>query len=833
MAGFARENAADGPRFQGQPLAIDLLKDRSGMGDSDIQYDVIASLAEDDRQATPSPVQGAVSLPANAVAFSDPNTEDDIDQVIVTGTNIRGIALDSSPTFVFDREDIDKSGFLSTEQFIRSIPQVFGGGVSSASARGVPVDLESRTNTTNAGSINLRGLGAGATLTLLNGRRLAPAGSAGGFADISAIPVTAIARIEALTDGASSVYGGDAVSGVVNFVMRDDFEGAETRVNYGLVTEGGLDQIRASQTLGANWGSGNALATYEFFDQDSLLASEKEFAREAFPSETLLPEQQRHSVIAVLSQSLTDAITLRANGFYADRDSFSANNGDDVLRLRTSNTEQFLVSSSLEYDAFADWRIVLGGDYSEITTTAFNESSFIDSGVLDQTREPATEASQASVDIMADGSLFELAGGPVKLAIGAAYRDEAFTRFEADALVLDGDRQVWAAFGELFLPIISTQNRLPGIERLEINLSARHDDYSDFGSSTNPKVGVLWSPVPGLNLRGSYSRSFNPPDLGVAADTQARAAADFADNPDNPAIRDIPYLVISRGSVPDLTAENSRAFTAGIDYDFDIGRGQAAISSTYYNIDFEDRIGAVPRPRGFRRNSELAIFLDAFPPEIVTLDPSLDEVQSIIDVVSANGGEVLVREGVDLSDLDFIVDRRTRNLFSARTEGIDVDVRYDIDTGLGAFRASLNANYIIDFTRQAFPTAPAVETFNRPFNPVDLRMRGELGWMHNGWRVSSFVNYTDSYPDVTAGGEARVDAWTTMDLNIGYSFSGRASVSALNNTRLALSVLNLFDQDPPAVQNDANGPGFAPASYDSANAEPLGRFISFAVTKTF
>ncbi|MEM8985343.1 MAG: TonB-dependent receptor [Pseudomonadota bacterium] len=760
------------------------------------------------------------------------SSEKDIDQIVVTGTNIRGIALDSSPTFVFDDEEIEKSGFLSTEQFMRSIPQVFAGGVSSASARGVPVDLESRSNTTNAGSVNLRGLGAGATLTLLNGRRLAPAGFTGGFTDISAIPLTAIARIEALTDGASSIYGGDAVSGVVNFVMRDDFEGAETRVNYGLVTEGDFDQVRASQTLGTNWGSGNALVSYEFFDQDALLASDKTFAREAFPSETLLPEKQRHSVIGVLSQSLTDKIRLRANGFYADRDSFSANNNDGVLRVRTSNTEQVLVSSSLEYDAFADWRIVLGGDYSEINTSAFNESSFIGSNVVDETRQPETEASQTSVDIMADGSLFELTGGPIKLAVGAAYRDETFERFEAGAPVLDGDRQVWAVFGELFLPVVSTQNSLPGIERLELNVSARHDDYSDFGSSTNPKVGLLWSPFSGLNLRGSYSQSFNPPDLGVAADTQATAIADFADNPANPAVRDIPYLVISRGSVPDLTAENSKAFTAGFDYDFKLKRGQAAISSTYYNIDFEDRIGSVPRPRGLRGDRQLAIFLDAFPTEIVTLDPSLEDVQSVTNTLLSNGGEVLVRSGVDLSNLDFILDRRTRNLSSTKTEGIDMNVSYNIDTGFGAFNASVNANYIIDFTRQAFPTAPVVETFNRPFDPVDLRMRASIGWANNGWRVSSFVNYTDSYNDPDTGPGARIDAWTTMDLNVGYSFRDKGGIPILNNTRFALSILNLFDQDPPAIENDAeNGPGFAPASYDSTNAEPLGRFISFSITK--
>ena len=308
------------------------------------------------------------------------------DEIVVTGTNTRGVAPKSSPTFVFDRTEIEQSGFLSTEQFIRSIPQVFGGGVNSASARGIPIDLESRSNAAISSAVNLRGLSSGATLTLLNGRRVAPAGTSGGFVDISAIPLSAIGRIEALTDGASSIYGGDAVSGVVNFVTHDDFDGAEIRVDYGLVTEDDLDQVRASQTVGANWGSGNALASYEFFDQDALRVREKSFARAVLPSETLLPEQQRHSVIAAVSQSITETVRFSVNGFYADRESFSADNGDDVLRVRTANTDQFLVSSLVAYEGLGDWRIALGGDYSETNAASVSESRFTASDEAAETR---------------------------------------------------------------------------------------------------------------------------------------------------------------------------------------------------------------------------------------------------------------------------------------------------------------------------------------------------------------------------------------------------------------------------------------------------------------
>ncbi len=762
-----------------------------------------------------------------------PQRSKDVDEIVVTGTNIRGIAPDSSPTVVYDRDDIEKSGVFTTEQFVRSVPQVFGGGINSATARGLPNDLESRSNTTIASGINLRGLGAGATLTLLNGRRLAPAGTGGGFVDVSAFPLSAIDRIEVLTDGASSIYGGDAVAGVVNFTLRDDFQGAETNVSYGLVTEGDLDQIRVSQTFGTSWASGNALVSYEFFDQDALFASEKAFSRDALPSETLLPEQDRHSVIAALSQEITDAVTFKAMGFYADRDSFGSNNRDSILRANTANTEQFLISPSLEYAFSNDWRVVLGGDYSETNTEAITVSTLLPSNTLFSLLEPGTEASLASVDVIADGTLFPLPGGPMKLAFGGAYRNEEFAQLNFDQLIVEGDRQVWAAFGELFLPIVGSENRLPGVERLEITASARFDDYSDFGSSVNPKVGFLWSPFPGFNFRGSYSTSFNPPPLGLAVDTKTNAVADFAINPANPAVIDIPYLLIGPGSVPDLEAENSRTFTAGADYEFELGGGQLTLSSTYYNINFEDRIGPFPRPPGFRNNNELALILDSFPSEIITLNPSLNDVQTFIDFAASSGGEVLVVGGIDLSNIAFIADFRTRNLLSAKTQGLDFNFRYDIDTDFGAFNASFNANYIIDFTKQSFPTAAVIETLNRPFDPVDLRLRGGLGWARDEWQVSVFVNYTDNYEDIRVTPAAPIESWTTVDLNIAYDLGDRTGTFLLDNTRLSLSVINLFDQDPPTVVNDADRPGFSPASFDSANANPLGRFISFSVLKSW
>ena len=126
------------------------------------------------------------------------------------------------------------SGATSLDQFIRVLPQNFGGGSTEFTTIGLPYDSNSRQNNTSGASANLRGLGSRGTLALINGNRMAPTSEIGDFVGLSLIPMAAIERVEVQTDGASSIYGGDAVAGVINFILRDDFEGAETTASYGL-----------------------------------------------------------------------------------------------------------------------------------------------------------------------------------------------------------------------------------------------------------------------------------------------------------------------------------------------------------------------------------------------------------------------------------------------------------------------------------------------------------------------------------------------------------------------------------------------------------------------
>ncbi|HVK80110.1 MAG TPA: TonB-dependent receptor, partial [Verrucomicrobiae bacterium] len=165
-------------------------------------------------------------------------SEDGETDLVVTGTRIRG-APPSVPVITVSNEDMRNAGQNDLGEVIRSIPQNFGGGQNPGV--GNSQGAFGNVNVQGASSLNLRGMGPDATLTLLNGSRLAYNGL-NAAVDISAIPSAAVSRVEILPDGASALYGSDAVAGVANIVLRRDFEGAQVSARFGAATDGGGEQ---------------------------------------------------------------------------------------------------------------------------------------------------------------------------------------------------------------------------------------------------------------------------------------------------------------------------------------------------------------------------------------------------------------------------------------------------------------------------------------------------------------------------------------------------------------------------------------------------------------
>ena len=765
------------------------------------------------------------------------NGEDDEsrqDVIVVTGTNIRGIAPDSSPTRSFNREDIQISGAATAQDFIQTLPFNFGGGSNSDISGGLPNDGSAGFNNSTFGtlgsSVNLRGLGSASTLVLLNGHRLAPSSGIGDFVDISLIPASALERVEILTDGASSIYGGDAVAGVVNFITRSDFEGVEASYRYGTVTQGDLDEHRASVTGGTNWDSGNALLVFEYFEQGNLSAADRSFSANVAMPQDLLPSQERYSILGSGSQEITNDIRIFADFTYSSREAELAGTTVTGSEIRANPTsENLTLAGGVEWEISDSWVADFQSLYSDMNSETNN------TGMFPSAR--TTDSSLWSIDAKASGDLFLLPGGEVRVAFGGQYREESFknTVVSSDTVDRDAKRDVYALYGEALIPIIGSENSLPGIDRLELNISGRLDDYSDFGSTFNPKVGVLWQPVDSLRLRGSYSTSFNPPPLGRvgAADNTVTVASTALTNlvfgltPGDPSIADVVAITVA-GTAENLDAETSRAFTGGFDFVHSLEKTEFSITTNYFDIEFDDRLGSVPIPGGGGLFDAFNVAFnnpELFPAGTVIFSPTADQISAAIanaDLLNAfadpNAAEILNRAAL------------TQNLAKTIVKGLDFDFGLTHEAESGVYAIGLNATYLVDFKQQATSATPLVEQVDTLFNPVDLKMRGRLGYSRGGFVANVFVNYTDSYAVDNTIGSPPIGSWTTVDASLSYNTQEKPGYSLLKKTIVRLSIRNLFNNDPPLTPN-ANS--FQIFGFDPANASPLNRFVSFEITKAF
>lgn len=190
-------------------------------------------------------VAGALAAFGAGSAMAQSDTDDSqMKQVIVTGSSIKRIDGESAlPVQVLKRADIERSGATTTEELVKQLSSLSSSGSSTTVAN------SSGYGGGSIATVSLRGLGGGRTLVLVNGRRVSvygggSAGSAGSSVDINSIPLSAIERVEVLKDGASAVYGSDAIAGVVNFILRKDYKGVEISAGDGQPTRGshGQDQ---------------------------------------------------------------------------------------------------------------------------------------------------------------------------------------------------------------------------------------------------------------------------------------------------------------------------------------------------------------------------------------------------------------------------------------------------------------------------------------------------------------------------------------------------------------------------------------------------------------
>lgn len=883
----------------------------------------------------------AVASPAIAQT-SEPSAVDDAssdslsqqqaeaDQIVVTGSRIRGAAPVGSTVTSVSADDVLQSGAVTTAQALQELPQVFNLGISEGS-RG---QAGGSGNATYGTAINIRGISPYATLTLVNGHRMPLSGTLGQAVDPSVIPTIALQRIEVVADGASAIYGSDAVAGVVNLILRRDFEGLEARGRYGFADS--YEERQFSLLAGKRWATGSATFAYEHAFQSALNGQDRDFFRsdltqfggrdyrvtqcnpgtilaggvsyaipvggvtpanagalqpgtrnqcENLKDQDLIPQQSRHSASLAWQQEL-GAIRLSGDAYYSER-RFRQRAAQGVASLFVPVTNPFFVTPpgaeaavaaagglTVNYSLLNDlgpynittgivrsyganigadfslggtWRGEIQGFYGRDRSQVFQDrlnggalnaavrstnpqTSFNPFGgpgtpqsVLDGLNTnrfyPTGTNELKQVQAQIDGSLATLPGGDIRVALGAEYMHAlSIFDFVSGPVTAPSDRYsrgtrtIKAAFIEALIPLFGRDNARPGFERLELNIAGRVEDYSDVGSTANPKIGISWEPVRGVTFRGSYGTSFRAPLL---SDLQTATAGLFVQNYSDPLSPTGTTIGIAQsGGNPGLSPEEATTYSIGVDF-APVTVPELTVSATFFSINYGNQISQYLSDLSLLQRENVFASL-------ITRSPTPAFIAGLAAQLPVNG--------VIPANPTLYIDGRLLNLGRSISEGMDFASDYTIPTGdTGRLRLRAAGTVFTRYDLQITPTAPTLDALNRIFNPLKFRGRASLLWSNDAINASIAANHVGGYTNDRINPNESVSSLTTIDLHFDYTLSSPSGL--LNGWTVGLDVTNLFDRDPPFVNiaPSQNGGG----GFDPTNASPLGRLVSFTLGKRF
>jgi outer membrane receptor protein involved in Fe transport len=755
------------------------------------------------RPASPPPQPGPISdgslAPGQDPAGGAATTLADI---VVTGSHIHG-ARPIAPVDTLTREDIDVSGYSQTGDLVRSLPENFAGGQNPGvmnTGGGGSVNL------TNASTVNLRGLGPDATLTLLDGQRLAADGLAQA-PDVSVIPLAAIDHVEVVTDGASALYGSDAVAGVVNFVLRKDYDGGEASATVGGATQGGGFETDYNALGGKLWSGGHALLSAEYLHQDDIFVGQRANTAGAPADNTLLGGQNRLSLFGDAGQALTPWVSAHIDALYSQRQAGQqAQLNAKATGFRYDlQSDVFSVNPGLDFKLPAGWSAALDGSVSR----SADDLSYLSSAAVRADTDYRNTI--GSVEASANGTLAHLPSGPIKLALGAGYRHEGF---DTNSTVAAAARDVAYVYGEALVPLVAPSKTRLGLNALDLSLAGRFEHYSDFGSTSNPKVALRYVPVDGLTLRGTWGTSFKAPtfyQLYTQHNLEYFPAALLGGAPGG-------YALINFGGNPDLKPERASSWTAGFDWSPPQDRA-LVVSATYFDIDYTGRIASpISSPRTALSNPIFAPF--------IVRNPSA--AQQAAALASTPIFENFAGVPYNPAQTTSLIEDVFTNVTAQAIRGVDLSAKTGLSLPRGRLDAFANATWL-QITQQTLASTPAVELTGTLFNPPSWRLRSGLTWTYAGFSASGILNYVASETDTNRAPTAVVGSWTTIDLNLAYRRPiGPGPLSGLETS---LAITNLFDRAPPVAKGAAlQAQGIA---FDSTNTSDIGRFIALTVRKRF
>lgn len=833
-----------------------------------------------------------------------------VDDIIVTGTSIRGVPPVGSNLIGVTRIDIERLGAANTPDILASVPQL-------NSFNTAPVAASGGFGTFAPG---MRGLPSSATLPLMNGHRLVSAAANDTAPDYPLIPGLAMERVEVVADGASSIYGSDAVAGVVNFITRRRVDGIEASANYGVGDS--YYQGHFGVLAGKTFDRGSALIAYQYTQNDSITGGDRDYRTQDFTKQggldaravncatpnvlydtsnyavyhsapdfvagtknycdngavvDLYPSTELHSLFASGEYSISEKIRLWGEALYADRydemrvglpvqsvamtayNPFfkepaggTANVALVLFRpdkivgadhfINWDDKQVFNSSVGVDFQLPREFELTLGGTFgwtdNQAYIPAINTAAMAAAGLaftpetaLDPFGNGTSEAtkkailSNAATDVgitqtmdmlsaRLSGPLFELPGGTMKVAVGAEYRYETFEQrgvVGASPVPEKLDRDITSFYGEVFVPLVSEANAMPLIQQLSLSVSGRYDNYSDFGETSNPKVGVNWTPVDGLDLRASYGQSFRAPGMRqigatvgayyLDAATSVVGANDPMRGPNQVATI---YLL---GGNKNLQPEEAETWSLGADWTPAFAPNFKA-SVTYYNIEYFNTIGTP---------SAAMVFTDPTFSKVISRDPTAAELQALL------AGHVNVNVPSSIpAEVNFL-DLRLNNFGMRSTDGLDMFFRYNWPTELGLIYADLSANYILNYDVKQTQNSAVVDSLVLGIPQSTARFT--LGADFGQWNIAGFVNfrdeYTNNYATPTGVAQYTSSPYTTVDLRVSWTLP---ETGWTNGMTASLQVNDLLNEEPP----------YFPATDGIGGAyNPIGRFVALNLRKKF
>ena len=828
--------------------------------------------------------------------------DDSAERVEITGSRLKGVDMEgASPVILIDREDLEKKGYDSVGEFLKDLPQTSSAGTFSEAG-----GIASGTRGQPAGSagVSLRGLGSSSTLVLINGRRVAVDSFTNGFdsfVDINSIPMSAIDRVEVLTDGASSIYGSDAIAGVINFILRKDYTGQEISAMYGDDTEkGDFGRYNLTYVGGFATDNSNTTVVVDYYDRNALMNSDRPIEVTLYSStrvtidgtdypepwcgddtsnggsrcsydyvgqRAIQPDTENLGLTVSHTYDLGEGSEFFAEVMYQRNEghayeapsSFSTwvpagsstipqwaldidlldGTADDIRvrsRFPDRRTQEF---EDTTYRVLAglrgtvgnwDWESALAVGKADSTirhVAGFYEIDAVDAAADDGSFNPFnlgrdnTEAALAALrneaprtgesevknwDFRLNGDLFNMPAGPVKAALGGEYRKEEMFDKPSALAQADGiyglgatdasaDRSQYALYGEFLLPLADS---------LDLITALRYDDYSDFGSDSNPKVALRWRATDDLIFRASWSTGFRAPSLSQLG-SGTTLGSNFIDCGPGTAFGDLCGLVGNgAGELEfdqetlgnrDLKAETSEARNIGLSWNI---TDALQVTLDYWHYQHEDIVDV-------DANTTLRACVNGT--AAVVADPA-DLNGAFGCAVDGNGDIFFLRTGFF-------------NVGEQETDGFDLNVKYKLDNYRFYFAASKTESY----ERQIAPDLPREDLLGRLSGENEIgrpELVADFGvdWRGDSWNWSLSGNYTDELGDgdFQFDDHPTVDSWLVWNGSVGYDFS--------ENSRVLFAVRNLTDKEPPFASSPTSG-------YAASVHDFFGRVASVRYTHSF